>query len=98
MALSNIFREPRREITESVIGTIPIALFCWLDYRFAVWFQAYTMSANSNDYVTWEAGLLIGVVGLLLIFLVTAALLLLCHAIGEVICDSLGNKGLELRP
>jgi hypothetical protein len=33
-----------------------------------------------------------------LIFLLTAALLLLGHAIGEVICDSLGNKGLELRP
>lgn len=39
MALSNIFREPRREITESAIGLGIFAAAAWADYHFAVWLQ-----------------------------------------------------------
>ena len=34
MALSNIFREPRREITETAVGLLPILVFLFLDYKF----------------------------------------------------------------
>lgn len=43
MAFSNIFREPRRELTESAVGIVAVAagLSVWIaaDYHFSLWLE-----------------------------------------------------------
>lgn len=91
MALSNIFNEPRRELTESVVG---IAVFAAVvtplviaDYLFSLWFHEATGGGTKG--CPWQLGMLLGVlfaaVGLLLI----SGLLGLTHAIGEDVCNAL---------
>lgn len=92
MALSNIFREPRREITESVIGIIPLALFLYADYQFALWFHEIT--GGNKDGCPVFLSLFVGIFGLVAFVLV----LNVTHALGERLCDSLADRGLELRP
>lgn len=98
MALSNIFREPRREITESVVGIAAVAFvlggFAWLDYSIAVasWAQNGSHPNDFGDYLVGATFLLIlGGIALGILTVMT-------HAIGEGICNSLARRGLELRP
>lgn len=104
MALSNIFREPRREITETVVGVgviftmgfIPI----YADYRFACWFERATYSTGDGD-CPWPLGMFFGVVALaalvvLVILLATAVAGI--HKFGDTICNALQNRGIHLRP
>ncbi len=83
MALSNIFREPRREITETAVGIVAIGVF--ISPILATWH--------------WEelnfAWLLIIV---LVLFLPTIFFIIGAHAIGEDICDALERRGIHLRP
>ena len=37
MALSNIFREPRREITETLVGVGVVILPVYVNYRLGAW-------------------------------------------------------------
>jgi hypothetical protein len=90
MALSNIFREPRREITESAIGLAIIGAYLYADYCFGVWFQ----TATGRDHALRVAGMAIG----LLITCIAALMILVTHWLGEFVCDSLADRGLELRP
>lgn len=82
MALSNIGNEPRREITESVIGIAAVVLYIAADYL------TVTLVFGLTDPLLIVAGSLgffivtIGVIPLLLLF---------THAIGEEICDLLGR-------
>lgn len=92
MALSNILNEPRREITETLIGLVPIVALLYCDYRFALWFQAFTGGPEKG--CPWPGGLLIG----LLIFMFGLLLLLAIHFVGEEICDALANRGFDPRP
>lgn len=92
MALSNIFREPRREITESAVGLMLCAAYVFLDYCFAVWFRSAT--GGTHDGCPWSLGMILGV-GLSLLFF---GLLLATHALGEFACGSLARRGVELRP
>jgi len=92
VALSNILREPRREITESVAGIAIFIIPVWLDYHFAVWLYAAT--GGNNRALPVPIGMIAGV------FVVAAilGLLLFTHFVGEEICDFLADRGLELRP
>ena len=93
MALSNIFREPRREITETVVGFMVFLGFAYIDMHFAFWFQGVT--GGFNNGCPWPIGFIfVGPV----IMIVLILLALLIHAIGEWICNSLARRGLELRP
>jgi TRAP-type C4-dicarboxylate transport system permease small subunit len=96
MALSNIFREPRREITESLAGTLLIGLLVLGDCLAANWVSHRLNVATRSD----EIGLF--VIALLFIpivsFIALFFLVILPHWIGESICDSLARRGLELRP
>lgn len=94
MALTNIFREPRREITESAVGLVVFGLLSWGDYVFAQWFQAVTGDEHGHDACPWQLGMVFGVFFAFIAFL----LLVLSHYAGEVICGSLAKRGLELRP
>lgn len=93
MSLTNIRREPRREITESVVGLVIVAVPIWADYRFARWFEQVTVQPN-NSGCPWPLGMLLG----LFVALVFALMLILTHGLGTLACDALQNLGLHLRP
>lgn len=93
MALSNIFREPRREITESVVGLTIAGGLLWADCRFARWLQ------NVWPYTTPDApplivGMIFGLVGVMVAMMFFA----LTHALGDGICNVLQTRGIHLRP
>jgi hypothetical protein len=98
MALSNIFVEPRREITESVVGTVGIFGLFYADYRFGVWLQSYMERTVPHDprfyNGFWVMGMVIGFVAVFL----AVILAIVTHAAGEAICNALADRGLELRP
>lgn len=92
MALSNIFREPRREITESIVGIVLVGLLLGADYRFATWFEVAT--GGDGKGCPWPIGLIFGAGAAF--FLVIAAVA--THQIGDSICNALDRRGLQLRP
>lgn len=94
MALSNIFREPRREITESALGIGALAIVLYPDYRFAIWLQAQTIDPHGNFGCPWPLGMIVGFICLFFFGLV----LFTTHSIGEGICNFLARHGAELRP
>jgi hypothetical protein len=99
MALSNIFREPRREITETVVGmalvTVPIAA----DYFAALGLQK--LSGGWNEF-PWPWGMVFVPFGVIIVATVGAAVglgfPLVVHAIGEIACEALEERGIHLRP
>lgn len=88
MALTNIFREPRREITEFVVGIAVVGAIGVPDYYFATWFEAV------SNGCPWPLGMIIGAAAGLCLVLAAIA----THALGEGICDTLDRRGLRLRP
>lgn len=92
MALSNIYREPRREITESVLGILVFSIFVFADYHFATWFHEFSGGARVGCPV--PLGFVIGLFALFALVL----LLYITHWFGESVCDFLADRGLELRP
>lgn len=96
MALGNIFREPRREITETIIGVAIVSAVIYADYCFGVWLQSQ-MSLRSDPTHWdgfWVMGMMIGAAGLS----VSVILLFGAHALGEGICNRLQDAGIHLRP
>jgi hypothetical protein len=87
MALPNIFREPRREITESVVGLAVFGVFGWGDYHFAQWFQEV-------GGPPWPIGIILGVAGAFIAF----PILHFTHELGDAICNALEDRGIHLRP
>lgn len=94
MALSNMLKEPRREITESVIGLALLGAWLVLDYYFAMWLQEITSGGSGNPCPWPIAMIFIGPCATAMILGVIFA----AHAIGEAICDSLERNGVRLRP
>jgi hypothetical protein len=95
MALSNIRKEPRREITESLVGILVLVAVIYGDYTFAAW----AVPVDSPDRAVFiPITMVVGLIGLFVAGLILAGLLYLTHSIGEVVCDSLAERGLELRP
>lgn len=100
MALSNILREPRREITESAVGILAVGAVAvpalWLDYLFAVWFRE--VSGGDASGVPWPVGIVIGALLTLAAVLFFSMVLAATHAAGEGICNALQRRGIYLRP
>jgi hypothetical protein len=93
MALSNIFREPRREITESLVGLSIFAAVLVPDYYLALWFQGVTGGPNGGG-CPWPVGMFFGlVVGFILILGSIEA-----HELGDAVCNALQRRDLHLRP
>ena len=96
MALSNIFKEPRRELTEQAIGTgavlMGIAAFCLADN-----WLADSLVRQDSPGEWWGARVL--AVGVLIIgAILTRGLTLLAHQIGDSICNAFQARGIHLRP
>jgi hypothetical protein len=94
MALSNILREPRREITETLMGLAILAVPIWLDYRFAIWFEITTGATNPRDPCPWPVGMIFGAI----FAAVLVAVLFVIHALGNVTCNTLEAHGVQVRP
>jgi hypothetical protein len=94
MALSNIRREPQREITESAVGLVIFGLFMWADYEVALWMiEVGPPHAPPVPIVMILASaFLLGGVGLLV------GIILVTHQIGDAVCNALERNGLHLRP
>ena len=93
MALSNIFREPRREITETVVGLVVLGVFPVADCIFA-----YSMEDQNHGFWAWIIAGLALLFALIVVLACITALALVIHAIGEVICNKLEARGVYLRP
>jgi hypothetical protein len=91
MALSNIFQEPRREITESAIGLALFGVAVWGDYRFGCFYNASGYGPVTEGMV---AGALVGI----LLFMVLVVIAYATHAIGESVCNAAQAMGIHLRP
>ncbi len=96
MALSNIFREPRREITESAVGLAIFSAAVWADYQFALWFKDATqgMLNEKDPGCPLPLGMFLGVIAAF----VGLVVLFLTHALGDGICNALQRNGIHLRP
>jgi hypothetical protein len=97
MALSNIRKEPQREITESLLGIVALAGVLWLDYLGSLWFYTYT-GGDKYRGCPWEIGIFILPLTLALLFFLGMGILYGTHALGEILCEALAARGLELRP
>jgi len=105
MALSNIWREPRREITESVIGIVAFAAFGWPICLGASWFAKVSGpadAANSNHAPPYFFRFIVGLIGcflaLVAVYFVLKLFLHITHLIGEAVCGILARFGMEPRP
>lgn len=99
MALSNIFNEPRREITETVVGFLVFFSVGVGVHLGAVWWRAHEL--EKGGVISGEEFALMHVyvfLGLGVAMLVLPFVLVLIHTVGEGLCDWLGRRGLELRP
>lgn len=97
MALSNIFNEPRREITETLVGiggvlVIPGLLYvigqgvnAAIGYRSLQWYEAMVVGLSVPLFLGVALAILFGVA-------------ILLHKFGEAVCALLDGFGLELRP
>jgi len=93
MALSNVFREPRRELIEQAIGTIAlsgaIAADAAIGYATARW-----LGATPEDGSIVIATLGLAAIGPMVVYV----FLLVCHQVGEDICAKLARAGFDPRP
>jgi hypothetical protein len=98
MALSNIFREPHREITETAIGVMAFLPAIVLDYTLSSWISQATYDANPHDYIPLPIAMFL----IAIVLPIAAGLIILAavgiHATGEGICNSLERSGVHLRP
>jgi len=91
MSLSNIFREPRREITESAIGLAIFGLALWGDYELGV---SYHEAAGGSV----GEGMLGGAILAAFVIIATTIVAYTTHALGEWICNRVEDAGIHLRP
>lgn len=87
MALSNIFREPRREIIEQAAGA---ALFVvWIGT--AHWLVRLLGATSTVDLVG-------GTVVMSMALVLLIPLVFMIHAAGEFVCGALARMGVDPRP
>lgn len=89
MALSNIGREPRREITEQIAGTLALALYVVAAYLVVTEIFGATRTVD-KIFGTFFFGLVM--------LVVIPGLIFSTHAIGEVVCDWLKAARIDPRP
>jgi len=100
MALSNIFNEPRREITETLVGLVLAVLICVALY----YGTSRAIEPLGLEFMGWPAHILVmclGVLALAATFIgsvILWGLAIFIHFIGEEICNSLEERGIHLRP
>jgi hypothetical protein len=97
MALSNMRREPRREITESVIGVVVFVGFLVVDYYLAKWLQAHVLLKN-QDFSDLVAIMVFSPLVIFCLVGVGVMLVYLTHFFGEEVCALMAKVGVDPRP
>lgn len=95
MALSNLFKEPRREITETLVGLFLLIPVFWVTHQIS-----RAMLADLPHTPTFIDLLLTHLLGGFFTMAGTAALVAAAfgvHALGEQVCNWLDEHGLRLR-
>lgn len=95
MALSNIRKEPQREITESLVGIGCLVMVLWLDFWGSSLINTRLFPKDPSMTVVLVIALPIA---LFILFLIGMGTIYGTHALGEKICGALADRGLELRP
>jgi hypothetical protein len=101
MALSNIAREPRREIIEQAFGTLLFGGVAWLVYWLSGWvFGPSWYDATSKLGYAAERAFTIFLMtfGAFLFSLLLIAVVFLAHYLGEGVCGLLTAAGFDPRP
>lgn len=98
MALSNIFREPRRELIEQGFGFLALLIPIGLDVSAGVAF-ANAVAGPRDPYAFIVAvGMMLGLSAGTLFLLGGAVLLVVMHAAGEEVCGFMAERGFDPRP
>lgn len=95
MALSNMKVEPRREITESLLGIVGLVGLVVGDYYFAVYFAGKIMNKSPGDVAMM---MIVVPLGIVVLSLVGVGLAYFTHWIGEGISAGLKTMGMDPRP
>ena len=93
MALSNTFKEPRREMTETIIGVVVVGGAIIADYSFANW-----LASGIPNWADRIACIVLGIIFTPVAVVLMIALLAAAHAIGDAICNRLAELGADPRP
>ena len=100
MALSNIGKEPIREINETLVGLAAAIVLIALDVMVTYWIMGkYDEGANLPPYGVSFALLLVWVPAAVVLMGGLVSLLINgIHSLGESICNTLQAHGIHLRP
>jgi hypothetical protein len=93
MALSNMLREPRREITETAVGIVLVLGYAWINYTAARWLQSAIPLSGG-----FQIPVFLPMLAIFLGTFICYGALLLIHLLGEAVCNALQQNGLHLRP
>lgn len=95
MALSNLRREPRRELIEQGFGALVVIAWVIADYLFIPWSGHLLGIKKADDMVGWAilGSILFAVAPFIFMFL-----LLAMHGLGEMVCGTLRSLGWDPRP
>ena len=99
MALSNIGREPRREIIESLAGILAVVAWVVVSFLVARHFDPYYAPAK-DDYSPpwWVTVSFFTFMASILIPLASIVFLYLTHEVGEMVCGWMTALGFDPRP
>lgn len=103
MALNNIWREPRREITETALGLAVVGIPGYFYARHIIYLTNTGQLGEVHTLGDWWFTVLMGgVIGLIILAIAIAAVwgaVLFIHFVGEGICDMLKyDIGFDIRP
>jgi hypothetical protein len=94
MALSNIFREPRRELIEQGVGLVGFTGLVLCDQAAAAIMCLVVDGTTSVEAAEWAVA---SAMAIPLGFMIVGVMVLM-HAAGEALCNSLQSRGVHLRP
>jgi uncharacterized BrkB/YihY/UPF0761 family membrane protein len=96
VALSNVFREPRRELIETGVGAVIVAGIVVITTIPATYI-ANTMTRVDPKF-DYSLAFVLGVAIVVVAGLLTCLIAMIVHSVGEEVCDKLEKNGIRLRP
>ena len=98
MALSNMLREPRREITETVVGVTALGGVLTAIAVPAWYLGTWLYSLDHSPLAPFGFYLVMAVFLIAASFLMGCAFFAMAHALGDAVCTALQSRGIHLRP
>ena len=100
MALTNIFEEPRRELTESAVGLVTVGIGAMLVTLLIIGEMHLTGDIHFADQGTGQfvLGVVVYLFGNLVVGLFLFLFVVVTHVLGEAVCNKLARRGIYLRP